>query len=658
MEDFMLSVIEMIVFLLFLAGAVSLASAAFRKKFRMIQLGKPVQRFDRPQKRIMDAVKRVLFQYCAIENRPITGIFHGMIFWGFLVFALVTLNHVFEGFVRGGSLYGHGLLSQLILFPANLFAGLILVAVVYFLVRRYVVKVSTLERPSFESLVILTFISVLMISFVVYEAMKMANNTELVSRWNFLGTWLYQWTFSFGPVSELWVSLMWWVHIVVVLAFLVFIPRSKHLHLVAGPVNLALRHDGPLAEIPVINLEEQEQFGAPKITDLSKKDLLDLFACAECGRCDDVCPAYQSGKSLSPKTLLNKLKDNLVESADALAKGETDLKTLFAAVVSEEEIWACTTCGGCMTVCPMFNEHIPKILGMRQYGVLMESRFPDELNALYRGLENQFNPWGINNDSRADWAKGLDVPVMAEKGNADVLFWVGCEGSFDSHNQQNAVKMAAILRKAGIDFAILGAEEQCCGDPARRSGHEYLYQVLAASNIETLNRYQFKKIVTFCPHGYHVLKNEYSRMGGNYEVVHASQFILELIESGKLSLKKTDFGKTAFHDPCYLGRYNNEYEAPRQVLSHACGSKGVELSRNHKRSFCCGAGGGGMWKEEHNGERISHVRLKEAADAGVDMLVTACPYCAVMFKDAIGETKMDKIATRDLVDLVHQALQD
>lgn len=652
----MLSLFEMVLFLLVLAGSIVLAAVAFRKKFRMIALGKPVERFQKPAKRLLSAVRRVLFQYCAIENRPVTGIFHGMIFWGFLVFALVTLNHIFEGFVRGGSLFGHGLLAHLILFPANLFAALIMVAVVYFIVRRYVVKVSTLERPSFESLIILFFISSLMISFVVYEAMKMANDPGLVNSWNFLSTWLYRAAYASGPVNPFWISLLWWIHIGFVLAFLVFIPRSKHLHLVAGPVNLALRHEGPLAEIPVVNLEEQEQFGTPKITDLSRKDLLDLFSCAECGRCDDVCPAFQSGKRLSPKTLLNTLKDNLYESADALRKGETDLRTLFADVVSEEEIWACTTCGGCMTVCPMFNEHIPKILGMRQYGVLMESTFPDELNALYRGLENQFNPWGINNDSRADWAKGLDVPTMAEKGTAEVLFWVGCEGSFDSHNQQNAVKMVAILKKAGVDFAILGAEEQCCGDPARRSGHEYMYQILATANIETLNRYSFKKIVTFCPHGYHVLKNEYSRLGGNYEVVHASRFILDLIESGKLVLKPKDAGKTAFHDPCYLGRYNDEYDAPRRLLAQATGAKGRELSRSRKSSFCCGAGGGGMWKEEHGGERISHVRLKEAEAAGVDNLVTSCPYCAVMFKDAIGETGMQNMKTQDLVELVYQAL--
>jgi Fe-S oxidoreductase len=644
----------MVIFVLLTAGAVFLAGREFRKKYRMIALGKPVQRFDKPQKRLLFAFKRVLLQYCAIENRPVVGFFHAMIFWGFLVFALVTLNHIFEGFFSGASLYGHGLILNIILLGANLFAAAILVAVVFFLVRRYIVKASTLERPSLESLTILSFITVLMISFVVYEAMKMANGAEQLSG-NFLGLWLYR-TGLTAPVSPVWISAMWWLHIGVVLAFLVFIPRSKHLHLVAGPVNLALRHDGPLAEIPVVNLEEQEQFGTPKITDLTKKDLLDLFSCAECGRCDDICPAYQSGKKLSPKTLLNHLKDNLYASADALAKGETDLKTLFADVVSEEELWACTTCGGCMTVCPMFNEHIPKIIGMRQYGVLMESKFPDELNALYRGLENQFNPWGINNDSRADWAKDLDVPVMAEKGSADVLFWVGCEGSFDSHNQQNSVRMAAIMKKAGVDFAILGAEEQCCGDPARRSGHEYLYQMLATANIETLKRYSFKKIVTFCPHGYHMLKNEYSRLGGEFEVVHASRFILELIETGKLTLKGQDIGKAAFHDPCYLGRYNDEYAAPRSVMAQACSSPCVELDRHHKHSFCCGAGGGGMWKEEHGGERISHVRLKEAAQAGVETLVTACPYCAVMFKDAIGETGLDKIKTQDLVELVYRAL--
>lgn len=651
----MLSLIEKILFPLVLMAAVVLAALEFRRKFRMIQLGRPVQRLDRLPQRLFTGLKRVLFQLCAIENRPVTGLFHAVIFWGFLVFALVTLNHVFEGYFSGLSLFGHGLLADLILFSANLFAALILAAVIYFLVRRYIVKVSTLDRPSLESLTILLFISILMVSFVFYEALKMIGDSEPVNSWNFLGTWLYQAAFASGTISPLWMSLVWWLHILVVLAFLVFIPHSKHLHLVAGPVNLVLKNEGALAEIPLVNLEEQEQFGTPKITDLSRKDLLDLFSCAECGRCDDVCPALQSGKNLSPKTLLSRLKDNLYESAEALSRGETDLKTLFADVVAEEDLWACTTCGACMKVCPMFNEHIPKIIGMRQYGVLMESRFPEEFNALYRGLENQFNPWGINNDSRADWARDLDIPLMAEKGGADVLFWVGCEGSFDNHNQQNAVRMAAILKKAGVDFAILGAEEQCCGDPARRSGHEYLFQILAAANMETLGRYKFNRIVTLCPHGYHVLKNEYRRMGGNYDVVHAGSFILELIESGRLKLSACDFGRTALHDPCYLGRYNDEYEAPRRVMASAAAGKSVELPRNRNRSFCCGAGGGGMWKEEHGGERISHVRVREAVDAGVDTLVTACPYCAVMFKDAIGEMGLEGIRTKDLIELVHQA---
>lgn len=652
----MLSIFEKLLFLPLLAAAVVLAGIEFRKKIRMIKLGKTQPRFNQPLKRLLVTLKRVLFQYCAIENRPVTGLFHASIFWGFCVFALITLNHVFEGYLSGGSLYGHGWLLNLILFAGNLFAALILLAVVYFLVRRYIVKASTLERPSGESLVILSFISILMVSFVVYEAMKMAGNPGHASSLNFLAAWLQRTAFAAGPVSPIWISLLWWLHISVVLAFLVFIPHSKHLHLVAGPVNLALKHDGPLAEIPLLDLEAQEQFGTPKITDLGQKDLLDLFSCAECGRCDDVCPAFQSGKKLTPKTLLSQLKDNLYESADMLAKGQTDLKTLFADVVGEAELWSCTTCGACMTVCPMFNEHIPKIMGMRQYGVLMESRFPDELNSLYRGLENQFNPWGINNDSRADWAKGLEVPLMAEKGGADVLLWVGCQGSFDNHNQQNAVKMAAILKKAGVDFAILGAEEQCCGDPARRSGHEYLYQVLARANIDTLRKYRFNKIVTFCPHGYHVLKNEYSQLGGIFEVVHASRFILDLIQAGKLRLQACDFGRTALHDPCYLGRYNGEYEAPRRVLAAASSGRSIELPRNHKRSFCCGAGGGGMWKEEHDGQRISHMRVQEAAGAGVDTLVTACPYCAVMFKDAIGETGLSGIQTRDLIELVYQAI--
>ena len=660
----MLSLIEKILFFVAIIVTIYIAAKAFARKSKLINTGKPVQRCEKPGNRIWVMLKRVLLQFCSYSRRPITGFFHSMIFWGFLVFLFITINHVIEGFFKGFSLFGHGFIYKVIIFGANILAGMIILAVIYFAVRRYVFKPSSLEIPSYESMIILCFIFILMVSFVFYEAFRMYEHTG--SSANFLSLFAFNDLLpAKGAISAaailFWTKFLWWIHILVVMAFGAFVPYSKHLHLVAGPLNILFKNNDVLAEIPVVNLEEQEKFGTPNINDYTKKDLLDLFSCAECGRCDDVCPTFNSSKELSPKTLLNELKEHLFDSEGTLIKGEGELKTLFAQVISENEVWDCTTCGGCMEVCPMFNEHIPKIMGMRQYAVLMESKFPEEFNALFRGLENQGNPWGISAQTRTEWAEGLDIPLLSEKGEADVLLWVGCEGSFDAHNQKNAKAFVQILKASGIDFAFLGNEEKCCGDPARRSGHEYLYQMMAMENIETLKRYKFKRIVTMCPHGFHVLKNEYPKMDESaaFNVIHYADFLLELIKEGKIKLKGGSEAqkKLTFHDPCYLGRYNKVYDSPRQVIQQAGGGQLVEMKQNKRASFCCGAGGGGMWKEESKGDRISHVRIKQAQVAGADMVVTACPYCSIMFKDAIDETEIENLKTCDLAQLVYDNLE-
>jgi Fe-S oxidoreductase len=458
------------------------------------------------------------------------------------------------------------------------------------------------------------------------------------------------------PTISFWIKFLWWLHILIVMAFGVFILFSKHLHLLAGPINLFFKNLGVKAEIPLLNLEEQEKFGTPQITDLNRKDLLDLFSCAECGRCDDVCPAFQSGKVLSPKNLLEKLKNHLLDSAPLLPANPGDLKKLLGEVISEEEVWDCTTCAACMEVCPMLNEHIAKIMGMRQFGVLMESKFPEEFQTLYRGLENQGNPWGINADTRSDWAKDLQIPLISEKGETDILLWVGCAGSFDQHSQKIARSLVKLLQRAGADFAFLGNEEKCCGDPARRSGMEYLYQIQARQNIETLNRYKFRRIVTICPHGYHMLKHEYSSMGGNYQVVHHAELLAEFLDQNKLKIQTADNTKITYHDPCYLGRYNHIYEQPRQLLKTLNRHRPLEMTASKQTSFCCGGGGGGMWKEEKSGKRISHCRMEQAEKTGADTIVTACPFCSIMFHDALSETGREKMKTLDLAQAIEEKL--
>ncbi len=656
----MLSGIEKIIFTAAVALAAGLAFSEFFRKYRLVSRGQKVARFDRPGKRLWEMLYRVFLQLPVFAQRPVTGFFHAVIFWGFLVFLGVTLNHVAEGFFAGLSLFGHGSINSLLLFAANLFAGLIILAVIYFFFRRYVFRAKSLDRPSYQSLTVLFFIFTLMVSFIFYEAFK-GYYPLLVNKGNFLANWVH---FHMLPARALiidsavtfWIKSLWWLHILIIMAFGVFILYSKHLHLLAGPLNLIFRNLGVKAEIPLLNLEEQEKFGTPQVTDLNRKDLLDLFSCAECGRCDDVCPAFQSGKALSPKILLEKLKNHLLASRSQLRSDPANLKKLLGEVVSEEEVWDCTTCAACMEVCPMLNEHIAKIMGMRQFGVLMESRFPEEFQTLYRGLENQGNPWGINADTRGEWAKDLQIPLISEKGETDILFWVGCAGSFDQHSQKIARSFVKILQRAGVDFAFLGNEEKCCGDPARRSGMEYLFQIQARQNIEVLNRYKFRRIVTTCPHGYHVLKNEYAKMGGSYSVLHHAELLDELLAQGRIRIAGGETGKVTYHDPCYLGRYNHIYDPPRRLLQNLNQRQPLEMAASKKTSFCCGAGGGGMWKEEKSGKRISHCRMEQAEKTGADTIVTACPFCSIMFHDAIAETGREKMKTLDLAQAMEEKL--
>ncbi|MBN2345434.1 MAG: 4Fe-4S dicluster domain-containing protein [Candidatus Aminicenantes bacterium] len=654
----MLSGIERIVFAAAAMLAIGLALKEFLRKLRLVSRGRKVDRFDRPWRRLGHTAFKVFFQIPVIAQRPVTGLFHGVIFWGFLVFLGVTLNHVAEGFREGFSLFGHGGLYSILLFAANLFAGLIVLSVAYFFVRRYIVRIKSLERPSWQSLTVLCFIFILMVSFIYYEAFKMTRPGALFYPANFLANLaLASLPESLSAVPQVaWIKFLWWMHILIVMAFGVFIMHSKHLHLIAGPLNLLFQNMEVKAEIPLVNLEEQEKFGTPQVTDLSRKDLLDLFSCAECGRCDDVCPAFQSGKALSPKSLLDKLKHHLLDSEDRLRAGPAELPKLLGEVISEEEVWDCTTCAACMEVCPMLNEHIAKIIGMRQFAVLMESRFPDEFQTLYRGLENQGNPWGINAETRSDWAKDLGIPLLSDKGECDILLWVGCAGSFDQHSQKIARSLVKVLRHAGCDFAFLGNEETCCGDPARRSGMEYLFQLQARQNIETLGRYRFRRIVTACPHGYHVLKNEYGKMGGLYAVLHHSELLHELLEQGRIRVAARSAPPVTYHDPCYLGRYNGIYETPRRLLQRLNGERPREMAAARQTSFCCGGGGGGMWKEEKSGRRISHCRLEQAQASGAAAVVTSCPFCSVMFHDAIAETECQGMATLDLVQILEERL--
>jgi Fe-S oxidoreductase len=407
-----------------------------------------------------------------------------------------------------------------------------------------------------------------------------------------------------------------------------------------------------------MDLEKEEIFGANRSEDLTWRSLLDAYACVECGRCTAACPANNTDKPLNPKKIVNQLREYL---DDRRRKPEDEKpQAIIKGYTSEDEIWSCTTCLSCQQECPILIEHLDKIYAYRRHLVLTESSMPQELNQLFKNLEARFNPWPIAKDARADWTEGLTVKKFSEeKKNADYLFFVGCAASFDERNKKVAASFVKLLDKAGVDFAILGVKEKCCGEPARRVGNEYLYQMMAMENVQTFGEYEFKKIVTMCPHCYNTLKNEYPQMGGEYEVIHHTELLADLIKEGKLKPSKETPLEATLHDSCYLGRYNGIYAQPREIAASVPGLHLKEMQKSKSFSFCCGGGGGRMWMEEKLGTRINQERVKQAAVLEPDVLISACPYCLTMFTDGIQETSLDsKIKSLDIAEILESSITE
>ncbi|MCX6013394.1 MAG: (Fe-S)-binding protein, partial [Chloroflexi bacterium] len=447
-----------------------------------------------------------------------------------------------------------------------------------------------------------------------------------------------------------------WAHWGIVLLILIQFGYSKHLHMLAAPANLLLRSNEPKGALKPIDIEKAESFGVAKITDFTRKHLLDGFACVSCGRCQDACPAYATEKPLNPKELIQNMKKELMEIAPKLLKGTGEAGSVLEKMVTEEILWSCTTCRNCMEICPVANEHMTKIIDMRRNLVLDKGQMPETVMGALRSMETRGHPWRGTIFSKTDWASDLKLKQMAEVQETDILFWVGCTSALDERCQKIAKSTAKILTTAGINFAILGEEESCCGDMARRVGNEYLYQMQAMKNIETLKKYKFSKILTTCPHCFNTLKYEYPQFSGNFEVVHHSQYILGLINDGKLKLA-TPLDKTVtYHDPCYLGRYSNIYQEPRTLISSIPGAKLVEIGDRKKRnSFCCGGGGGRSWMEEPN-PKISHMRMDDAIKTKADYLAIACPLCAIMFEDAVKAKGAENLKVQDIAEIVANAI--
>jgi len=615
-------------------------------------------------KRLGNALFSVLSQKGVIKTRPITGMMHLMVFWGFIFFIIGSVNHILEGFVKGFYIFGSSRFGFYYAMILDLFAALVLVASLYFAVRRYIFRPPALTIPSRQSAIVLTFLITLMLSFFLYEGCRSLMDPARV-RGAWLGRltagWLQHLNLGEGSWSIL-NGVFWWVHILILFGFVVYVPHSKHLHLIAGPINLIFQNRRPLGEVPLLNLEEVETYGVEKITNFSWKQLLDLCSCAECGRCQDQCPAYQSQKPLTPKGLIVNLKDHLLSEGSGLLRvgkgGEVPTPIpLVDKVVTPDELWTCTACGACLNVCPERIEQLPKLISIRQSQVLMESKFPPQLTTFFKNLESNYNPWGIGFATRAEWAEGLDISLIGDSPDAQLLYWVGCAGAFDERNKRVARTIVEILKQSGVRFAILGKEEKCCGDAARRAGNEYLYQTLAAENLEILKKYKVKEILTTCPHCYNTLKNEYPQLGADFKVYHYSQFLFNLIEKGALRPERGTEQLVTYHDPCYLGRFNKSFAEPRGILAAIPGIRLKEMKRHKDMSFCCGGGGGQMWMEETLGTRIYLLRTEEALKTGAQGIATACPYCLTMLSDGVKDKGVEeRVKVRDIAEFLAEAL--
>jgi Fe-S oxidoreductase len=629
-----------------------------------------------------------------------SGIMHIVMFYGFIVLQFGAIELIVKGFIPGWKISLGGAHSYFSLVQ-EITVFLVLAAVAYAFYRRYVEKLKRLKR-GWKAGVVLLFISSLML-------------TVLFSL-GFEKIWLGEGITVFAPFSSLiaaafadmetvtakgWFFLFWWLHLLIMLAFAVYVPQSKHAHLIFAPFNIFFRKLGPPGKLSTINFEDEtlEEYGVGRIEHFRRDQLLDLYACVECGRCTHMCPASGTGKTLSPMDLIVKMRDHLTAkgasvtsrtpwmpafafasatanrlamnratkgSAETRGSAETAAtaeggyeKRLIGDVITEQELWACTTCRNCEDQCPVGNEHVDMIIDMRRYLVLTQGQMPADLARTFQNIERQGNPWGLPRNDRIKWREGMEewVPTVEETEDFEYLFFVGSMGSYDNRSMKVVQATAQLLHKGGVKFAIFGNEEKNSGDTARRLGNEFLFQQLAAENVEVFRKYGVKKIVTCDPHIYNTFKNEYPEFGLEAEVVHHTELLCQLIKERRLHPIKVIRERITYHDSCYLGRYNRVYDPPREIMKSIPGVELVEMERNRENSMCCGAGGGLMWTEEQEGKRVNIARTEQALSVDPTLIASACPYCLTMISDGVkAMEEEERVKVLDIAEILLKAV--
>jgi Fe-S oxidoreductase/nitrate reductase gamma subunit len=666
--------------ILFALTAVALAIFAYGlyRRWKLWRaMGKDEIRWDKLPARIKSLFVNGFLQVKTWKD-AYPGIMHGLIFFGFFVLLFGAIFdagefHITEplfnwSFLRGNFYLGFS-------FLLDLFGLLVFIGVLLALLRRYIIRPERLaykeksDNIADDAIVLILIAGIIVTGFII-EALRIYVTKPPWEIWSFVGWYLSPvFTGLDLETAKILHKVSWWTHTFIALGFIAYIPYSRLLHMITTPVNhflLSLQPTGYLE--PIRDFENAESFGAGKLEDFTWKQIFDSDACTRCGRCQDGCPAYLSGKPLSPKKVIQDIKTYWLEKAPAAIKAKAAAaaetagdaapgKALVGEVIDLHELWACTNCMYCMEHCSSSIEHVPKIVNMRQYKVLTEADFAPELQLTYRNMENNSNPWGIGAHLRADWAKELGVKTLAENPKVEYLYYVGCSGSFDDRGKKVSVAFAKILQAAGVSFGILGNEEGCCGDSAMRGGNEYLFQTQAQANIAVMNGYGVKKIITTCPHGYNALKKDYPNFGGNFKVYHHTEIIADLLASGKIALSQPLTGLFTYHDSCFLGRYNDIYKQPRQILKAVPGIKLAEMDRNLDKSFCCGAGGARMWMEEDIGDRINNMRTDQAAATKASTVAVACPFCLTMLSDGIKDRQLtEKMVSLDIAEIVLKAM--